>query len=180
VNIEQSYLNVVKQNFKSMKKQAEDAMEQLTFEELHYLPNKESNSVAILVKHISGNMLSRFTSFLTSDGEKTDRNRDSEFEGGYSSKEELMATWNDGWEILFKALYDLKEEDILKTVYIRSEPHSVMEALQRQISHYSLHIGQILYIGKLIKNDDWKTLSVPRGHSNQFTQSIRDKFIKNE
>ena len=178
MNTEQAYLNLVKQNFKSMKKQAEGAIEQLTFEELHYLPNKESNSIAILVKHISGNMLSRFTSFLTTDGEKTDRNRDSEFEGGYNSKVELIAAWNHGWEILFKALSDLKEEDILKTVYIRSEPHSVMEAIQRQISHYSLHIGQILYIGKLMKNDEWKTLSVPRGKSNQFTQSIRDKFIK--
>ncbi|MBP0726087.1 DUF1572 family protein [Bacillus sp. RG28] len=180
MNTEKAYLNVVHQNFKSMKTLAEGAIEQLTFEELHFLPNRESNSVAILVKHISGNMISRFTSFLTSDGEKPNRNRDTEFEDGYISKEELLAAWNFGWETLFKALSDLKEEDILKTVYIRSEPHSVMEALQRQISHYSLHIGQILYIGKLIKNDGWKTLSVPRGKSDRFTQSIKDRFIKNE
>lgn len=162
-------------NFHFMKKLAEGAIEQLNCEELHFAPNVESNSIALLVKHMSGNMLSRFTDFLTTDGEKPNRNRDAEFEGEYNTKEQLLAEWNIGWETLFQTLSELKEEDILKTVFIRGEPHSVMEAIQRQISHYSYHIGQIVYLGKIIKNSDWKTLSIPRGNSKEFNEKMMEK-----
>lgn len=175
MNAGQAYLDHVHASFQSMKKLGEGAIEQLTLEGLHYSPNEESNSIALLVKHLSGNMISRFTSFLTTDGEKPERDRDAEFEGSYGSKEELLKSWNTGWETVFQAISELKEEDVLKTVFIRSEPHLVMEALLRQVSHYSNHIGQILYIGKMIKNKSWNTLSIPRGASRQFTERIREE-----
>ncbi len=179
LNTERAYLNSVNASLRSMKKLADGAISQLNYEELHYSPNSESNSIALLVKHMSGNMISRFTSFLTSDGEKPDRNRDEEFVGGYHSKESLLQSWNIGWEALFHTISELKDEDIVKTVHIRSEPHLVLEALQRQISHYSYHIGQIVYLGKIIKNDKWSCLSIPRGESNKFTEKMKERVAKN-
>jgi len=174
--VNQSYLKLATENFQSIKKLADRAMEQLNIDELTYSPNEESNSIAILVRHMSGNLKSRFSDFLTSDGEKPDRNRDGEFEGTYESKIELLDEWNSGWEVLFNTLAVLKEEDLTKTVLIRNEPHSVMEAIQRQIVHQSSHSGQIVYIAKMIKDGEWTTLSIPRGKSETFNQQMNEQF----
>lgn len=170
------YLELAIENFQSIKQLAERAMEQLSFEQLHYSPNEESNSIAVIVKHMSGNLKSRFSDFLTSDGEKPDRNRDGEFEGCYESKTQLLKAWNSGWDVLFNTLSLLKEEDLHKTVYIRSEPHQVIEAIQRQIVHQSSHSGQIVYIAKMIKDREWKTLSIPRGKSDKFNQEMNEQL----
>jgi hypothetical protein len=171
-----TYLELVTENFQSIKLIAERSMDQLTNEELHYAPNEESNSIAVIVKHMSGNLRSRFSDFLSSDGEKPDRNRDGEFEGSYESKTQVLNAWNSGWDVLFNTLSQLKEEDLHKTVYIRSESHQVMEAIQRQIVHQSSHSGQIVYIAKMIKDREWKTLSIPRGKSDKFNQEMNEQF----
>jgi hypothetical protein len=170
-----TYLKLTIENFRGIKNQAERAMEQLDLEQLQYSPNEESNSIAIIAKHMSGNLKSRFREFLTTDGEKADRNRDGEFEEEFTSKEDLLAFWNSGWDILFETLSELSEEDLAKTVYIRSEPHMVMEAIQRQIVHQSSHSGQIVYLAKMIKNEEWKTLSIPRGKSEQFNEKMQSR-----
>ncbi|WP_210366050.1 DUF1572 family protein [Bacillus sp. REN3] len=169
------WIKLVDGNFRDIKNLAERAMDQLTIEELNYAPNEESNSISILVRHMSGYLKSRFKDFLTTDGEKPDRNRDAEFEGTYTTKDELLKCWNSGWEVLFATLDDLDEGDLEKTVYIRSEPHKVMEAIMRQVVHHSSHAGQIVYIGKLIKSNQWKTLSIPRRQSEQFNKGMMDK-----
>jgi hypothetical protein len=171
-----TYLELVTENFQSIKLIAERSMDQLTNEELHYAPNEESNSIAVIVKHMSGNLRSRFSDFLSSDGEKPDRNRDGEFEGSYESKTQLLNAWNSGWDVLFNSLSLLKDDDLHKAVYIRSEPHQVMEAIQRQIVHQSSHSGQIVYIAKMIKDREWKTLSIPRGQSDKFNQEMNEQF----
>ncbi|MFD3447306.1 DUF1572 family protein [Microbacteriaceae bacterium 4G12] len=180
MGIEKEYLRCVLKTFQSMKKLGENAMDQLSYEELHIYLNEESNSISIIVKHMWGNMLSRWTDFLTTDGEKITRNRDDEFSGEFPSKAALYHAWNQGWEVLFTALNNLKENDLEKTIYIRGEAHSVIEALERQISHYSYHIGQIVYISKLLKNEEWKCLSVPRGKSNEYTEKLISKHKKLE
>jgi hypothetical protein len=164
-NIGKEYLSISIQDFKNLKKLAEKAMEQLEPNDYHWQPDKESNSIAVLIKHLSGNMISRSTDFLTTDGEKPDRNRDNEFIDDIDSVETLMAKWERGWDCLFKTLSSLGEEDLNKTVYIRGEPHSVIKAINRQIMHYTGHIGQIIYISKHLKSETWKTLSIPRGKS---------------
>ena len=156
------YLLETIKSLKGLKSTSEKSINQITPEELHVSFDKESNSVAIILKHISGNMLSRFTDFLNSDGEKEWRKRDAEFIDDNQTKESLLNTWNKGWECLFDALTKLKPEDLLKIVYIRGEEHSVLRALQRQLVHYSYHTGQIVYICKLIKKSDFKSLSIPR------------------
>lgn len=171
-----TYLELAVENFQSIKLNAERSMDQLTNEELHYAPNEESNSIAVIVKHMSGNLKSRFSDFLSSDGEKPDRNRDGEFEGSYESKTQLLYAWNSSWDVLFNSLSLLKDDDLHKTVYIRSEPHQVMEAIQRQIVHQSSHSGQIVYIAKMIKDREWKTLSIPRGKSDKFNQEMNEQF----
>lgn len=155
------YLDCALENFRKTKRTAERAMEQLNLEELHWTPDEESNSIARIVKHMAGNMMSRWTDFLTTDGEKATRNRDEEFEGGYGSREEMMAAWEAGWEKLFEAIGSLGWEDLLKTVTIRSEPHSVVKAIERQVYHLSYHTGQIVYLAKQIRGADWKTLTIP-------------------
>lgn len=170
------YLNSALDNFRNMKRTAEEAMEQLSFEELHWAPGEESNSVALIVKHMAGNMMSRWTDFLTTDGEKPSRNRDQEFEGGYVSHEEMMADWEKGWETLFHTIGSLSPEDLLKTVTIRTEPHSVVQAIERQVYHLSYHTGQIVYLAKQIKASGWKTLTIPRGKSKEYLASMRNRF----
>ncbi|MBT2679460.1 DUF1572 family protein [Bacillus sp. ISL-35] len=167
-----AYLKIAYENFQSIKNQAERAMSQLSIEQLIYSPNKESNSIAIIAKHMSGNLKSRFRDFLTTDGEKPDRDRDGEFEGAFHSKEDLLHSWNEGWSILFETLSKLTEDDLTSTVYIRSEPHNAMQAIQRQIVHQSSHSGQIVYLAKMLKNDEWETLSIPRGKSQQFNKTM--------
>lgn len=156
------YLKIVIHRFKDAKVTAEKAMEQLTESELFWAPNEESNSVAVIVKHMSGNMVSRWTDFLTTDGEKPSRNRDDEFVGDSQTKEQVMELWELGWDTFLSALKDIDEEHLLKTITIRNEPHSVIEAIERQMYHYSYHVGQIIYIVKYLKSGDWKSLTIPR------------------
>ena len=135
---------------------------QLNDNDFQFLPNEESNSIAIIIQHMSGNMLSRWTNFLTEDGEKEWRQRDAEFETLPTSKDELIALWNKGWDCCLDAIKSLSDADLLKTVTIRSEALTVVDAINRQLAHYPYHVGQIIYIGKLIKNHDWQNLSMPR------------------
>lgn len=164
-SIGKEYLSNAIQEFRNLKKLAEKAMAQLEPNDYHWQPDKESNSIAIIIKHLRGNMISRWTDFLTTDGEKPDRNRDDEFIDDIDPVESLMSEWERGWDCLFNTLSGLKGEDLLKTVFIRGEPHSVIKAMNRQISHYSNHVGQIVYISKHLKTDSWKSLSIPRGKS---------------
>jgi hypothetical protein len=152
---------------------AERAMAQLTDEQLGVVLDEESNSIAVIVKHMTGNMRSRFTDFLTSDGEKPDRLRDLEFTDPLRTREALMASWDAGWACMFGALEPLGEDDLAKTVMIRSEAHSVMQAINRQVAHYAYHCGQIVYLAKHLNHGGWKSLTVPRGKSEEFNQRVR-------
>lgn len=160
-----SYLESIKKQFLYYKMLGEKAMEQLQDEQLFRQYNEESNSIAILVNHITRNMLSRFTDFLTTDGEKPWRNRDAEFTNPFNSKEELMNRWNEGWDCLLKVLEQLSDADLERMVYIRNDGHTVIEAINRQLAHYPYHIGQIVFIAKMLKNEDWQTLSIARNKS---------------
>ena len=144
------------------KELGERTFSQLNDNDFQFLPNEESNSIAIIIQHMSGNMLSRWTNFLTEDGEKEWRQRDAEFETLPVSKDELIALWNKGWDCCLDAIKSLGDADLLKTVTIRSEALTVVDAINRQLAHYPYHVGQIIYIGKLIKNHDWQNLSMPR------------------
>jgi hypothetical protein len=149
----------------------EKTFEQLTDADFHYTPNTGSNSIAVIIQHVSGNMLSRWTNFLTEDGEKEWRSRDEEFEVHNYSKQQLIEMWEKGWACFLGALTSLTEDDLLKTVYIRRDPLSVIDAINRQLAHYPYHVGQILYIGKIIKGADWHSLSIEKGKSEAFNQS---------
>ena len=168
MNTERAFLEETIKSFRGLKSNAEKAMEQISDAEMHWSYNEDSNSVAIIIRHMAGNMISRWTDFLTTDGEKPDRNRDSEFEDGFTSRDQIMDFWNKGWKIFLDTLNSLKEEDLTKTVYIRKEPHSVIRAIQRQLAHYAYHSGQIVYVAKQIKGKDFKTLSIARGESSKF------------
>ena len=161
--------------FRYYKRLAERGMEQCPDEGLFATLDPETNSIAIVVKHLSGNMRSRWRDFLTSDGEKADRQRDTEFEDAPKTRAELMTLWESGWKYVFDALEPLSEADVTRTVTIRGEPHSVMQAINRQVAHYAHHIGQILYAAKhfaAAKSGKWESLSVPRGKSQQFTADV--------
>ena len=166
------YLESVKKYFRQQKTLGDKTIEQLTEDNLLWQFNENSNSIAIIVQHLWGNMLSRFTDFLTEDGEKQWRDRDKEFESAIKTKEELVKKWNEGWQCIFSALDGLKEEDLGKTIFIRKEPHEVLEAINRQLAHYSNHVGQIVYIGKMQLNDKWISLSIPKGESKTFNQKM--------
>ncbi|SFL43630.1 Protein of unknown function [Paenibacillus sp. 1_12] len=148
--------------YKSTEKLGHKTLMQLSYAELHMQPSTESNSIAIIVKHLNGHMLSRWTDFLTTDGEKQSRDRDAEFEGGYASREALLEAWHSGWETMFETLNELKEEDLLRTITIRGESLTVIETVTKQLQHYGYHVGQIVYIGKQIKNTEWQQLSNPK------------------
>lgn len=169
------YLQCVIKQFEYYKSLGEKTFKQLTDDKLFWQYNTESNCIAVIVKHMWGNMLSRWTDFLTTDGEKEWRNRDSEFKNDISSREELMGKWIAGWDCLFKALNSLTADDLNKTVYIRNQGHTVTEALNRQLAHYSYHIGQIVFIGKMACENNWKSLSIPKGKSSEFNT---EKFSK--
>ena len=158
--------------FHYYKKLGEGAIEQVTDEQLFATLDPEMNSIAIIVKHIAGNMRSRWTDFLTSDGEKPDRHRDTEFEQPPATQAELMRLWNEGWSRLFEALEPLSDSDIERSVSIRGEPHSVMQAINRQIAHYSYHIGQIVFLAKHLNASGWKSLSVPKNKSAEFNRKV--------
>ena len=167
-----SYIEDSLSLFRHTKKLAEGAMEQVSDEQLFEALDEEMNSIAIVVKHMAGNMRSRWTDFLTSDGEKPDRNRDDEFVAPPTTRKDLIKLWNDGWTLVFNALEPLSESDLTRKVAIRGEPHSVMQAISRQIAHYSYHCGQIVFLAKHFKASEWKSLSVPRNKSAEFTRKV--------
>ncbi|WLD92318.1 DUF1572 domain-containing protein [Alkalihalobacillus sp. AL-G] len=175
MTFEKEYLRVVKERFRSTKNQGEKAIHQLSEDDIHWVLNDASNSVAVIVKHLSGNMVSRWTDFLTTDGEKISRNRDHEFQNTISSKQELMEIWEKGWKVLFKEMDELRGTDLMKTIYIRGEGHTALDAIERQMAHYASHIGQIVYIGKQLKGENWKSLSIPKGKSEEFLQQMLKK-----
>lgn len=170
----ENYLSDAIASFRNYKKLAERAMEQISDEEFFRQIGEESNSVAIIVKHIAGNLKSRWTDFLTSDGEKDFRNRDSEFIAEGDTRESLMQFWEEGWQILFNELGALKAEDFVKTITIRQQPHTIFEAINRQLTHYAYHIGQIAFLAKHFRSADWKTLSVPKNKSTQFNRFMAE------
>ena len=169
------YITSTRKQFEYYKMLGEKTFVQISDEQLFWQYNEESNSIAIIVKHLWGNMLSRWTDFLTSDGEKEWRQRDAEFENDIVTKEELLTKWNEGWACLFKALDSLTTEDLSKEIYIRNEPHSVVEAINRQLAHYPYHIGQIVFIGKMICDTNWASLSIHRGNSKDFNTEMLKK-----
>jgi hypothetical protein len=163
------YLDEARRQMRGHKRMAETAMAQLADEEFFVTIDPESNSIAILVKHLAGNMRSRFSDFLTSDGEKPDRFRDREFEINAEIKRaDVMKWWEDGWSCVMGAIEALKPEDVMRIVTIRGEPHTVLQAINRQIAHYAQHTGQIVFLAKHLKAGEWKTLSIPRGKSEQY------------
>lgn len=173
------YLETAIIEFRSLKKLGERAMEQLDRDQFFATLDAESNSIAVLVKHLAGNMRSRWVDFLTSDGEKPDRNRDQEFiVDENTSREEVMQWWEQGWQYVFDAVEALQPEDAMRTVMIRHEAHSVVQAISRQTAHYATHVGQLVFLAKHLKSAEWKTLSVPRGQSEQFNKLMIER-IKN-
>lgn len=167
-------------SFRNYKKMAERAVEQVSDEEFFDLIDAESNSIAVVVKHIAGNLHSRWRDFLFTDGEKADRNRDTEFEIIEDSRASLMEFWETGWQTLFANIEPLTVEDFSRTVTIRGEPHTVVEAINRQLTHYSYHIGQIVLLAKHLKSQDWKTLSVPKNRSAEFNAFLAKKQTDGE
>lgn len=168
-----SYLEDAMQVFRYYKKLAERAMEQVTDEQLFIAQDEESNSIAVIVKHMTGNMRSRWTDFLTSDGEKPNRNRDGEFIDPPATRTELLKLWEEGWSCLFSALEPLREEDLARKVMIRGEAHSVMQAVNRQLAHYPYHAGQIVLLAKHFASDHWQALTVPRNKSAEFNRKVQ-------
>ena len=166
--MEKSYLSSAIKQFEYYKLLGEKAMAQLPDEALFWQYNEESNSIAVIVNHLAGNMLSRFTDFLTTDGEKPWRNRDLEFENTFSDRQELISYWNKGWDCLLKTLRDLDEAQLGDIVYIRNEGHTVVEAINRQLTHYASHIGQIIFIAKMVANEKWESLSIGRNRSDDY------------
>lgn len=154
------------------KKMAEAALAQVRDDQLTAILDPEMNSLAQIVKHMAGNMRSRWTDFLTTDGEKLNRNRDGEFVEPPSSREQLMSVWEDGWKRVFAAIEPLSENDLGKTVTIRGEPHSVMQAINRQLAHYASHVGQIVFLAKHLQHTNWKSLTIPRGKSAEYLQQV--------
>ncbi|UQD56456.1 DUF1572 family protein [Flavobacterium sp. K5-23] len=175
MDINQHYLASVKKQMHYYKTIGEKAMEQLETNQLFIATNEDSNSIATIVKHLSGNMLSRWTDFLTTDGEKEWRERDMEFENEPQTKEEVLATWNTGWDCFFQAIDSLLPEQLLQIIYIRNEGQTAMDAINRQLAHYPYHIGQIVLYAKQLKNGSWESLSIPKNKSTSYNA---DKFAK--
>jgi len=186
----EDYLESVVKQFQYYKLLGEKALNQVPESQFFYAPNEESNSIAVIVKHLSGNMLSRWTDFLTTDGEKEWRNREAEFEADFSSPEEVWLAWNKGWDCFLGTLTALNTNDLATIIYIRNQGHSVVEAINRQLAHYPYHIGQMIFLSKLIVNDKWNSLSIPKGKSQEYnqdkfsqpktTQHFTDEYLKNK
>lgn len=170
-----SFLNSYIKRITYYKTLGEQAFAQMDEMDFHYQPNEESNSIAIIIQHLAGNMLSRFTDFLNTDGEKQWRERDAEFEDQYRSKEELLQLWQKGWDCFLNTVQSLTESDLGKTITIRTEVLTVTDALIRQLAHYPYHVGQIVYLGRMIKNKSWKNLSIPKNQSQQFNEQMKNK-----
>ncbi len=176
--INNQYLESIRKQFLYYKTLGEKAMEQLEPEQLFISVNEDTNSIAVIVKHLSGNMISRWTNFLTSDGEKEWRNRDGEFDDSHlhgNDKGELMNIWNKGWDCFFNMINSLTSEQLETIIYIRNEGHTVIEAINRQLAHYPYHIGQIVFYAKMLKQTEWNSLSIPKNKSNSYNA---DKFSK--
>jgi len=170
-----SYLNSVIKQFQYYKSLGDKTIDRLSFDELTWLASTESNSISVVVKHIVGNMLSRWTNFRNEDGEKSWRERDKEFVASYTSKNELKNAWDEAWKCLFAAIEPLRTEDLENVVYIRNQGHTITEAINRQLAHYAYHVGQIVLIAKMIKGDTWDSLSIPLGNSSNYN---KEKFNK--
>jgi len=176
MSIAADYLDQVRRSLRGHKRLAEGAIAQLHDDELFHQPDPESNSVAVMMKHIAGNMRSRFTDFLTSDGEKPDRHRDQEFEiSAQTTRAQLIDMWESGWKVVSDAVTSLKEDDLERKVTIRGEALTVLQALHRAVAHYAYHVGQIVFLAKHIRGAEWKSLSIPRGESEQFNA---DKAVR--
>ncbi|RTY95222.1 DUF1572 family protein [Flavobacterium sp. GT3R68] len=181
MEINSQYLESVKKQFLYYKTIGEKAMDQLVPEQLFISLNEDTNSIATIIKHLSGNMLSRWTDFLTTDGEKEWRNRDSEFENDINDKAELLKKWNEGWDCCFNAINSLQPEQLSDIIYIRNEGHSVADSINRQLAHYPYHVGQIVFYAKLLKKGDWESLSIPKNKSANYNADkfSKEKTIKN-
>jgi len=169
------YLEGILKQFHYYKSLGDKTFEQLNDKEIHFKPNEYSNNISIVVKHIVGNMLSRWTNFLTEDGEKEWRHRDTEFEDSYKDKSDMITAWQNGWKCLFNAITPLKADDLEKIIYIRNQGQTVSDAINRQLAHYAYHIGQIVYLGTLIKDTDWMNLSLPKGQSATYNKNMFSK-----
>lgn len=172
-----SFLQSAIKRLRYYKDLGDKIFEQLNDNDFHFLPNAENNSIAVIIQHMAGNMLSRWTGFLTTDGEKDWRNRDTEFEEQNLSEKQLIDLWEKGWACCLDAISSLTEDDLLKTIYIRNEGLQVVDAINRQLAHYPYHVGQIIYIARIIKNKSWQSLSIPRGNSVQFNQQMKAKSL---
>jgi hypothetical protein len=166
--------------FEYYKSLGDRSFEQLSEEQIFWKFNEESNSVAVIVKHIAGNMLSQWTNFLTEDGEKPWRDRDQEFIDTFTTKQDILDYWEKGWKCFFDALNQINDGNLYATIYIRGEAHSVLDAVLRQLAHYPYHIGQIIYIVKMIKNQDWKTLSIAKNSSAEFNSEMKNQYSEND
>ncbi len=183
------YLDSIRKQFEFYKLLGEKTFDQMSDEQLFWQYNEDSNSVATIVKHLWGNMLSRWTDFLTTDGEKESRDRDGEFENDIQTRGDMLDKWEEGWACLFQAINPLTEDDLQKEVFIRNQGHSVVEAINRQLAHYSYHVGQIVFLGKMATDNNWKSLSIPKGDSKVYNsekfskekskQHFTDEFLKN-
>lgn len=170
-----NYLDSIRKQFDYYKTLGEKAMAQLPDDALFWQYNPESNSIATVVKHLAGNMRSRWTDFRTTDGEKPWRQRDGEFENDLESRAQLMAVWQQGWDCLFAAIDSMREDELDALLYIRNQGHTYMEALNRQLAHYPYHVGQIVFIAKMVADEEWKSLSIPRNQSDSYNA---EKFAK--
>lgn len=180
MNSSENFIETLKKLFPFYKSLGEKSMSQVDEASLFWRPNETSNSMGILVQHLSGNMLSRFTDFYTSDGEKQWRNRDAEFEPFLKTKAEVISAWDKGWDCLMSVVNNLKEDDLTKIVFIRNEGHTVLEALLRQLAHYSYHVGQLIFIAKSIADNQWQTLSIAKGKSDDFNIDKFEKDVENK
>ena len=166
-----SYLDSVKQLFEYYKSLGQGCFDQISEGDINFIPEGESNSIGILVKHLAGNMHSRFTNFLTEDGEKSWRKRDDEFVDSITTLSQLNQVWDEGWQVVFDAVEPLSASDLDQVVYIRNEGHTVTEALNRQLAHYAYHVGQIVFLSKMIIGDKWNSLSIPKGQSQTYNKA---------
>ncbi len=171
------YLKGVQKQFEYYRLLGDKTMAQLSEEQLFYKVNAESNNIATLVKHLHGNMLSRWTDFFTTDGEKEWRKRDEEFEDDIETKEAVLILWNEGWDCLFSTLNQITVDDLDREIFIRNMGHTVVEAINRQLAHYPYHVGQLVFIGKMIKENDWESLSIAKGSSKTYN---KEKFSKSK
>jgi hypothetical protein len=180
MSIATAFLSTAILRFKEYKALGEKTFSQLREEDFHFQPNAASNSIAVIIQHLHGNMVSRWTNFLTEDGEKSWRQRDAEFEGQSLTKEELVQLWEEGWQVFLHALQALNEDDLLKKVKIRSQPLLVIDAINRQLAHYGYHVGQIVYLGRWVRGESWQSLSIPKGASDAYHQQMKQEHERTQ